>query len=96
MQEIKNNPKVFDTLPYDGPFKTISISKTKLVSKKQNKNYFSIDLSKLISCYSVVILHTNGAFWHYTAQHYWKSGNFIECFFSLQFQFFFNVLVQHY
>ena len=28
-----------------------------------------------------MILHTNDAFWHYTSQHYWKSCNFIECFF---------------
>lgn len=47
---------------------------------KQNRiNY--IDLLNVISCIAVVVLHTNGCFWNFSTETYWKTANIIECLF---------------
>lgn len=49
------------------------------MEKKVNRiNYISI-LSG-VSCFAVVMLHSNGAFWTFSKDRYWMSANFIECF----------------
>lgn len=47
---------------------------------KSNRSFF-ISLLSVISCFSVVILHTNVAFWKYSTERYWKTSNIIETFF---------------
>ena len=41
-----------------------------------------ISFISVVSCFSVLALHTNGCFWIFSATaKYWKTANFIECFF---------------
>ncbi len=42
------------------------------------KNISYISLLSVISCIAVVFLHTNGCFWRYSLQPYWKTANIIE------------------
>jgi len=44
---------------------------------KKNINYIS--LLNVISCFAVVLLHTNGCFWQFSTDPYWMSANIIEC-----------------
>lgn len=45
----------------------------------QKTNYIS--LINVISCIAVVFLHTNGCFWSFSLERYWKTANIIECVF---------------
>lgn len=50
-----------------------------------------IYVSKILASFSVVILHTNGKFWHFDYNNYkkyWISANFIECIFYFGVPFF--------
>lgn len=38
-----------------------------------------ISLLNVVSCIAVVFLHTNGCFWAYSTERYWKTANVIEC-----------------
>lgn len=59
--------------------------------KKKNSIYMVqfdkidyISFSKILACFSVVILHTNNKFWDFqydNYKNYWISANFIECIF---------------
>ncbi len=44
---------------------------------KKKVNYISV-LSG-ISCFAVVMLHSNGAFWAFSKERYWITSNLIEC-----------------
>lgn len=44
--------------------------------KKANKRY--IDILAVVSCVSMVFLHTNNCFWDYSKDSYWFSANIIE------------------
>ena len=62
----------------------ININEKRSVSKSKIKLLDYISLVKIISVYSVVILHTNGTFWAFDAQKtnkYWISANAIESIF---------------
>ena len=49
--------------------------------KSMRKND-SLTWIQVIACVAVLMLHTNGCFWNFSAtQMYWKSANIIECFF---------------
>ena len=48
----------------------------------QNDKYFNISLASVVSAIAVVILHTNGVFWQFSAtERYWFTVNIIECVF---------------
>lgn len=47
---------------------------------KSNKTNY-INLLNVISCVAVVVLHTNGCFWSFSNEKYWKTANIIECLF---------------
>lgn len=49
-----------------------------MVSVKKT-NYISI--LSVICCFAVVLLHTNGCFWNFSMERYWKIANIIECVF---------------
>ena len=38
-----------------------------------------ISLLSTVSCFAVVLLHTNGCFWTFSTERYWKTANIIEC-----------------
>ncbi|MBO4734600.1 MAG: acyltransferase [Clostridia bacterium] len=38
-----------------------------------------ISLINAVSCIAVVVLHTNGCFWQFSKERYWKTANLIEC-----------------
>ncbi len=38
-----------------------------------------LSLVSVISCFAVVLLHSNGCFWSFSTESYWKSANLIEC-----------------
>lgn len=40
-----------------------------------------ISLINTVSCFAVVFLHSNGCFWSFSYEPYWKSANIIECLF---------------
>ena len=45
-----------------------------------------ITLLSVVSCFAVVIMHTNGCFWNFSAtEFYWKTANIIEsvCYFAV-------------
>lgn len=42
-------------------------------------NYISV--LNVICCIAVVVLHTNGCFWSFSNERYWKTANIIECVF---------------
>lgn len=46
---------------------------------KENQKYLT--LLNVAACFSVMALHTNGAFWHFTADRSWLWANFLESFF---------------
>lgn len=51
-----------------------------------------ITLLSTISCFAVVLLHTNGCFWHFSStEHYWKTANIIESVFYFAVPIFFMV-----
>lgn len=50
-------------------------------SKTLQHHFFYISLLNVISALVVVILHTNGAFWHYREGRTWAVNNVIECIF---------------
>ena len=59
--------------------------------KNQNKILDYIFLEKVIACFSVVILHTNGVFWLFNYniyKQYWISANLIESIFHFAVPFF--------
>ena len=45
----------------------------------KKKKYLS--LINVISCIAVVFIHTNGCFWTFSTEGYWKTANIIECLF---------------
>lgn len=47
--------------------------------KEKKLNYIS--LLNVVSCVAVVYLHTNGCFWSFSNERYWKTANIIECLF---------------
>ena len=54
------------------------------INNKENKQIDYISFSKILAAFSVVILHTNGKFWHFDYNNYkkyWISANLIECIF---------------
>lgn len=57
---------------------------------KEKYKYY-IDVLNVISCLSVVILHTNNAFWKFSYESYWISANFIECIFYFAVPVFFMI-----
>lgn len=59
---------------------------------KEKYKYY-IDVLNVISCLSVVILHTNNAFWKFSYESYWISANFIECIFYFAVPVFFMITV---
>ena len=67
--------------------KNIRKKKYKLLQKNnviESKQIGNISLSKILACFSVVILHTNNKFWHFQFNYnknYWISANLIECIF---------------
>ena len=71
------------------------ILNNELAYNSQNKIYNNtldyISFAKIIACFSVVILHTNGIFWNFNYniyKKYWKSANLIECIFYFGVPFF--------
>ena len=71
----------------------ISSKKSIYINKIENNNKLldNISLAKIIACFSVVILHTNGAFWKFNYNNYktyWISANYIECIFYFAVPFF--------
>ena len=71
----------------------ISSKKSIYINKIENNNKLldNIFLAKIIACFSVVILHTNGAFWKFNYNNYktyWISANYIECIFYFAVPFF--------
>lgn len=57
----------------------------------QNKIIDYISLIKIIACFSVIILHTNGKFWNFSYDNYkqyWISANLLECLFYFGVPFF--------
>lgn len=44
---------------------------------KQGKIFY-LSLASVISAFAVVMLHTNGCFWTFSAERYWKTANIIE------------------
>jgi surface polysaccharide O-acyltransferase-like enzyme len=60
-------------------------------NRYQNKIIDYISLIKIIACLSVIILHTNSEFWHFSYNNYkqyWKSANLLECIFYFAVPFF--------
>ena len=57
----------------------------------KNKSLNYIDFLNVISAVSVVILHTNGAFWTYKADRTWFVSNIIECVFYFAVPVFFMI-----
>ena len=56
----------------------------KNIKKRESKILDYISLVKIIACFSVIILHSNGIFWVFnikTYKKYWISANLIECLF---------------
>ena len=51
------------------------------VKIKKQRRFFYISLLNVVSALAVVVLHTNGAFWHYRGGHTWAVNNVIECVF---------------
>ena len=59
--------------------------------KSMRKND-SLTWIQVIACVAVLMLHTNGCFWNFSAtQMYWKSANIIECFFYFAVPLFFMI-----
>ena len=54
---------------------------SKRTMKKPERHFFYISLLNVISALSVVMLHANGAFWHYREGRNWAVNNVIECVF---------------
>lgn len=53
---------------------------------EQNSRFFNISLAGVVSAIAVVILHTNGVFWQFSAvEQYWFTANIIEsvCYFAV-------------
>ena len=53
-------------------------------TQKEDTRY--ITLLSVISCFAVVLLHTNGCFWNFSStERYWKTANIIEsvCYFAV-------------
>ena len=48
---------------------------------ENGKQYDFITLLSVMSSIAVVVLHTNGCFWDFSTDNYWKSANIIECIF---------------
>ena len=67
----------------------LNIQKYKELKNKnaaETKQIDYISLSKILACFSVVILHTNNKFWDFEFniyKDYWISANLIECIFYL-------------
>lgn len=55
----------------------------------ERKKY--ITCLSIISAFSVICLHTNGAFWNYSKENYWFSANIIECVFYFAVPIFFMI-----
>ena len=54
------------------------------ININENKQIDYISFTKILASFSVVILHTNGKFWHFDYNNYkkyWISANLIECIF---------------
>lgn len=90
----KNNHKIKFT-SFKSNENKLLILNNELSYNSQKKIYNNmldyISFSKIIACFSVVILHTNGIFWNFnynTYKKYWKSANLIECIFYFGFPFF--------
>ena len=49
-----------------------------MTNKRSRIKYISV--LNALACFAVVMLHSNGAFWTYSADSYWISADFIECF----------------
>ena len=60
-----------------------------LNNSKNDVNYISI--LNVIAAISVVILHTNGAFWQFSTEKYWFKANVIECLFYFAVPIFFMI-----
>ena len=71
--------------------KDINLIKIENISEPNTKLLDYISLAKIIASYSVVILHTNGAFWYFnykTYKEFWISANIIESTFYFAVPFF--------
>ena len=73
-----------DTIKIDRIIKNENINSKKQKLKFRSKLLENISFAKIIAVFSVVILHTNGAFWNFNYnlyKTYWLSANRIESIF---------------
>ena len=72
----------------------MGIKKNKKLELTDNKNFKAINyisVLSVIAAISVVILHTNGAFWQFSTERYWFTANIIECIFYFAVPVFFMI-----